>query len=57
MRAPTYVTSAGCRPTDCLIERDMLEHGAIAAIAFSSQAEVIARFRCCAAPQMATVHC
>lgn len=40
VRAPAYLTGIGFAPTDCLVERDMLEHGAVSAIAFSSQAEV-----------------
>jgi hypothetical protein len=43
VRAPAYTTSIGLPPMDCLMERDMLERGAIAAIAFSSQAEVCVR--------------
>ncbi len=40
MRVPAYVTEVGSRPTDCLVERQLLEHGSVAAIAFSSTAEV-----------------
>jgi hypothetical protein len=41
VRAPAYVSAIGLPPTECLMERDMLERGAISAIAFSSQAEVV----------------
>jgi Na+/glutamate symporter len=42
VRAPAYTTSIALPPVKCMVERDMLERGAIAAIAFSSQAEVAA---------------